>query len=70
MIAFFQRKVNRREVYINGSHGKKNFRKEISELHNNSEMYKNDEEKQKLVFKWGKLTFSFNAITKPFVLIY
>lgn len=28
--------------------------------------YINDEEK-KLVFKWGKLTFSFNAITKPFV---
>lgn len=23
---------------------------------------------KKLVFKWGKLTFSFNAITKPFVL--
>jgi hypothetical protein len=25
--------------------------------------------KEKLVFKWGKLTFSFNDITKPFVLV-
>jgi hypothetical protein len=27
------------------------------------------ERKKKLVFKWGKLTFSFNDITKPFVLV-